>query len=432
MDALPVLSQTKSVVQWVCRDPEGAKRTQVNFSRQCPVVSQIRSAVEVAKGDTQAARETQKEFGKFIGSLVDGVPVAGHLKGAFHYAMKDKEKGDAAMKAASHTTAVIGGGVGGFLLGGPVGAVAGGIGAGAFMDSTITAVDTGMHSKFLPYGILEPLSDPKNPGKWCDAVGGVMIDGATGHFAGKIVNVIQVKSMAKCTLTAGEAVQSTISGNALSTTTRKIIDEIVIACKSDRGRLILKRGKKFLIEKIQQRLSSFTRYDVTSVEMNNSEKYRVDSACLQETLNRHLNMTFNQNGDVIEIHFEGKLILFKKGALQYLINEQGAMEEIQDGVLYGLQKDGRWIQQNYRRENNDNFLSLVPQEPEDFHLCVNESNSTTGMRIMEWFDGADDLFNFSSPDETQQKVSMVGREEFDLVDEESLSCNFSVTELEND
>ncbi|KAA0185815.1 hypothetical protein HAZT_HAZT009154 [Hyalella azteca] len=231
MDALPVLSQTKSVVQWVCRDPEGAKRTQVNFSRQCPVVSQIRSAVEVAKGDTQAARETQKEFGKFIGSLVDGVPVAGHLKGAFHYAMKDKEKGDAAMKAASHTTAVIGGGVGGFLLGGPVGAVAGGIGAGAFMDSTITAVDTGMHSKFLPYGILEPLSDPKNPGKWCDAVGGVMID---------------------------------------------------------------------------------------------------------------------------------------------------------------------------------------------------------GMRIMEWFDGADDLFNFSSPDETQQKVSMVGREEFDLVDEESLSCNFSVTELEND
>ncbi|KAA0202606.1 hypothetical protein HAZT_HAZT002058 [Hyalella azteca] len=85
--------------------------------------------------------------------------------------MRNKEQRDAAMKATSHTTAVIGGGVGGFLVAGPPGAFAGGVGAGVAIDSTITAVDSVIKKEFEPYGVLEPLGDPTNPGKWCDAVG---------------------------------------------------------------------------------------------------------------------------------------------------------------------------------------------------------------------------------------------------------------------
>ncbi|KAA0203588.1 hypothetical protein HAZT_HAZT001774, partial [Hyalella azteca] len=68
---------------------------------------------------------------------------------------------------------------------GPPGAFAGGVGAEVAIDSTITAVDS-VIKEFEPYGVLEPLGDPTNPGKWCDAVGGMVIDGVTGRCAGKV------------------------------------------------------------------------------------------------------------------------------------------------------------------------------------------------------------------------------------------------------
>ena len=54
VDSVPVVSQTKSLVQAISGDTEGARKTQENFSRQCPVVSQTRSLVEVSMGDTDA------------------------------------------------------------------------------------------------------------------------------------------------------------------------------------------------------------------------------------------------------------------------------------------------------------------------------------------------------------------------------------------
>lgn len=70
----------------------------------------------------------------FLGSVFDSLPIVGHIKGTVHYAMGDNEAGRAAMVASSRTVCVTAGAVGGFCVGGPLGAAAGGISAGTAMD----------------------------------------------------------------------------------------------------------------------------------------------------------------------------------------------------------------------------------------------------------------------------------------------------------
>jgi hypothetical protein len=144
MDWIPIVSQVKSLVQVICNDAEGAKKTQENFSKTCPIVSQCRSACEVAfcEDGARKARETQLAQVGMISDFADGIPVLGHVKGTIHYICKDSVGGEKAMKASSRTVGVIGGGVGGFLFGGPAGAIAGGIGGGLFLDG----ITTGVHS----------------------------------------------------------------------------------------------------------------------------------------------------------------------------------------------------------------------------------------------------------------------------------------------
>ena len=107
VDSVPVVSQTKSLVQAISGDTEGARQTQENFSRQCPVVSQTRSLVEVSMGDTDAAAETQKQFVQGMSDFADRQPVIGHIKGGIHYACGDREGGDKAMMNATRGVAGI-------------------------------------------------------------------------------------------------------------------------------------------------------------------------------------------------------------------------------------------------------------------------------------------------------------------------------------
>lgn len=65
-----------------------------------------------------------------MGNLVDGIPLVGHLKGGIHHLAGDHEGGNEALEASTRTCAVIGLGVGGFAVGGPAGAVAGGLAGG--------------------------------------------------------------------------------------------------------------------------------------------------------------------------------------------------------------------------------------------------------------------------------------------------------------
>lgn len=173
MDWIPVVSQAKSLVQVSFGDAEGARQTQENFSRQCPVVGQVRLGVETAIGDRDGAKETARQQSKLYGGFADSVPVVGHVKGAIHYACGDKKGGDNAMKAASRTTGSIIGGVAGIPLG-PAGVAAGAAAGGYAMDGITTGVDSAIHGKYRPSGyvatVTEVVKDPKNPGKWFDAV----------------------------------------------------------------------------------------------------------------------------------------------------------------------------------------------------------------------------------------------------------------------
>lgn len=190
MDAIPVLSQLKSIIQLIFGDNVGAARTQENFLKQCPVVSQIQSLIQAAGGDLDGARETQEEFAHAMGDLVNSVPVVGHVKGVIHYACGDSEGGGEAMKASSRSVGVIAGSAGGFLVAGPAGAAAGAISAGAAADSVITIGDLIVNGKNVkPYGIIGNIfkltHNPKDVGTYVDLFGGVALDGLAGAAAGE-------------------------------------------------------------------------------------------------------------------------------------------------------------------------------------------------------------------------------------------------------
>ena len=46
-----VISQVKSAVQVAIGDKDGAKETQINFTKNCPIVSQATSLVQALNGD---------------------------------------------------------------------------------------------------------------------------------------------------------------------------------------------------------------------------------------------------------------------------------------------------------------------------------------------------------------------------------------------
>lgn len=111
----------------------------------------------------------------------------GHAKGAIHYAYGDKDAGDEAMKAASRTIGVIGGGIGGMCLAGPVGAVAGGIAGGAALDGITTAVDSAVHKEYRPAGLVKDFENLKiaDDNQSIDGEG----NGVSNHKTGEVFDI---------------------------------------------------------------------------------------------------------------------------------------------------------------------------------------------------------------------------------------------------
>ena len=103
MSWIPVISQLKSAVQALSGDKEGARKTQLEFIRKCFIVCQVTSLFYAIKGDKETAKNIQIECLQILGNLIDGIPLAGHLKGGIHYACGDKNGGDLAMKSASRS-----------------------------------------------------------------------------------------------------------------------------------------------------------------------------------------------------------------------------------------------------------------------------------------------------------------------------------------
>ena len=109
----------------------------------------------------ESAGKVVANTAKFTASLVDGVPVAGHVKGSIHYAVGDDEGGKNCMKKATRQTAVLAAGVGGAVIGGPGGAAAAGIGAGSLYDRAIG--EDGLSTKV--FNLYEKTMRKKEDGK---------------------------------------------------------------------------------------------------------------------------------------------------------------------------------------------------------------------------------------------------------------------------
>lgn len=76
--------------------------------------------------------------------------------------MGQNEEGGHAIKQASHTIGVIGGGIGGFLAGGPPGAYFLGIAGGAAVDAITTGVESVIKQEYTPSGILKSIDEISN------------------------------------------------------------------------------------------------------------------------------------------------------------------------------------------------------------------------------------------------------------------------------
>ncbi|GMS96339.1 hypothetical protein PENTCL1PPCAC_18514 [Pristionchus entomophagus] len=194
-NTLPVISQTKSLVQLATGDKEGARATQEKFFHECPIVAQATSAVEYAiDRDVERLAETNKRSVKVLSNFTDGIPVVGHVKGGIHALAGDSEGAKAAVKSANRSIGVVGGGAVGFIAGGFPGAIAGGIAGGAAMDGLQTGISSAFHKEFRPAGSIAAVKqaiDNPTGGSVFDAVAVPVFDGVAGYGAGQLTSQIQ-------------------------------------------------------------------------------------------------------------------------------------------------------------------------------------------------------------------------------------------------
>lgn len=158
-------------------------------------------------GDVDGAIETQKKCGNALLRTADGIPVVGHAKGAIHYACGDTEGGNKAMMSATRTTATMGAGAAGFLVGGPVGAVAAGVAGGAAFDTTVTVVDSVAHDEYRPsgyYAAVDNIAKNPNPGDIFDTCFIPVGDGLAGYSGGRIANQFAGSSSSSAGASGGQ------------------------------------------------------------------------------------------------------------------------------------------------------------------------------------------------------------------------------------
>lgn len=103
LDAIPLLSQLKTISQLAAGDYDGADRTFSNFLKKGLGSSQLRSVGLLLRGEVAKAVDEQKAFLGHVGNAIDAVPILGHLKGAVHMAAGDEDHGRRAMMMASST-----------------------------------------------------------------------------------------------------------------------------------------------------------------------------------------------------------------------------------------------------------------------------------------------------------------------------------------
>lgn len=105
-----IFGPIKAACQAGCGKRDEAKETMKTFKETNPVVLGVRGCYHMAKpGGYKKGKELGKRGLKNTAAIcegvVNGMPLVGHAKGAYHYARGDTERGDKAMKSSSRSTA---------------------------------------------------------------------------------------------------------------------------------------------------------------------------------------------------------------------------------------------------------------------------------------------------------------------------------------
>ena len=151
-----------------------------------PIVPHIVALGALIVGKNDMAKEYWDSGNQALSSMVNAVPVIGHVKGVIHHICGDREGAIEAYLAASRTTCVMIAGAGGFMVAGPVGAACAGIAAGAAWDGVAYYATDGKTKRGIIKIVITAYEDPTDG--WSLVKGGLEIigDGMTGYAGGKI------------------------------------------------------------------------------------------------------------------------------------------------------------------------------------------------------------------------------------------------------
>lgn len=143
----------------------------------------------------QASTRAGSELISVADGMTDAIPVVGHVKGGFCYAIGANERGERALKSASRSIGVATGGISGMIVGGPPGAIAGGIAGGAAMDVIITGADSAINGEYRPSGLINnvgQIATAATGAERAEAIAGaisrIMVDSIAGVTTGGAVD----------------------------------------------------------------------------------------------------------------------------------------------------------------------------------------------------------------------------------------------------
>ena len=197
-DALPIISQIKSILQLLFGQTSRALETQINFLDATPLLSQLKSLYEIfVQKNVIKATKTQHKFLIITNATINGIPLVGHIKGLGHYLIGDFKGGNDAMKKSSRTTVVI---LSGYfactifipstatmeatIAASAIGSMVGGL----CMDTLITLIENVISKNGSLYGfydkLWEVIKSPFDIGNLFDFIMGPILDGLIGAFIG--------------------------------------------------------------------------------------------------------------------------------------------------------------------------------------------------------------------------------------------------------
>lgn len=137
-----------------------------------PVLGHSVAVIVKVCGKDKLAKKLLKEANSNMNSLVNSMPVIGHIKGLVHYALDDKEAGHEAIASASRTIVMVVAGATGFFVAGPVGAAVSRTQMGLVWDTGVNYLSNGK----TKLGVYQTYDNPSDPRSYVGAISSVLSD----------------------------------------------------------------------------------------------------------------------------------------------------------------------------------------------------------------------------------------------------------------